>query len=113
MMLLADEELPWIGLVEGVVACEWSKMFVTRLLKLLMLTHLVQSVDGTSFGQVPIALHHSGLDGLHLARCQRLRLVIAGCLITRVIPKLKRQKIPLRITQSSAICSDTHQTINK
>lgn len=56
------------------------------------LTRLIQSEECTPFGQMPVPLHHACLNGFHFARRQRLRLMVAGCLIRGVISKLPKKK---------------------
>lgn len=94
-MLLVDEEFPWIWLVKRVVACEGNfnkkiRKFDEKSSKIF--TRLIQPVERASLRQVPVPEHHASLDGLHLARCQRLCLMIIVSLIVGVISKLKKRE---------------------
>lgn len=53
------------------------------------LTRLIQAVESASLGEMPVSLHHSGLDDFHLALCQRLCLVVTARLVAGVVSELR------------------------
>lgn len=53
--------------------------------QIFKLTRLIQSVESTPLGEVPVALHHARLDGIQLARGEGFRLVVPARLVAGVV----------------------------